>query len=165
MRWLLESPGYDIDDRRHEVVGDLLKGEAPYLINSRTLTTAALALAHYEDLPAQEDAVRQLRSETKETRAGEGVFWSRSAPEVPFTVSKPVWVWRKMTSTELSKYSPWDGYVDGSFPLALKSDDTNLFLEAVAFCANQPDQWEMEIFVDATTSSLLSLMQTLEASR
>lgn len=161
MRWLLENPGYEVDDRRDEVVGDILEYEVPYLTDSATLITIHRVVAECASRPESSGEFSLLEKELGEARMSMGIFWEDSAPEYRSKNRPHQWVFSKISSRQLGEYHASGGYSTGVFPVALSDRDYRLVRKAADFCAGAEDQWEMQIFVSATHDELLALAHTL----
>lgn len=164
MRWMLENPGYEIDDRRQEVTGDLYGGESSYLTNNRTLDTIMPLLFQYGLRNLECTELQTTLEQVKQVQACRGVFWENSAPDSRSSCARDDLAWNLLSIDELCGYSPYDGFEHGRFPVAARQADIALIRRAIQFCLKEIDENEMTIFVRATVNELHSLMELLNAS-
>ncbi|GAA3276790.1 hypothetical protein [Paenarthrobacter aurescens] len=160
MRWILEEPGYEVDDRREEVLQECPPGR--FLIGTTPQPLVALANCLYEASATAVDRARfaDARNALRRVQEHAGPFWLEN-PHGSFSSQKPL-MWRSVELQEKELIDLFDCYEEGWFPVTVDDGETDVFRAAISAVLRTIDNEELVSRIDATETQLRELVHHMK---
>lgn len=160
MRWILEEPGYEVEDRREEVLQECPPGH--FLIGTSPQTIVALANCLNEASATAVDRARfaVARDALRRVQEQAGPFWMEN-PRGSFSSEKPL-MWRSMELQGKEFIDLFDCYEEGWFPVAVNDGETDVLRAAISVVLRTIDNEELVSRVDATETQLRELLHYIK---
>jgi|GEM_PF-6595523 len=160
MRWILEEPGYGVEDRREEVLQECPPGH--FLIGTSPQTIVALANCLNEASATALDRARfaVARDALRRVQEQAGSFWMEN-PHGSFSSEKPL-MWRSMELQSKELIDLFDCYEKGWFPVAVANGETDVLRTAILAVLRIIENEELVSRVDATETQLRELLHHMK---